>query len=98
MKLIGSQIRAWRSFRGLSQAELAQIANLPRPNLSALEQGRHDCTLSTLQRLARALKLSPAQLLEEAPLASFTLDRHEVDQIAHACFVKDASLPKKLSK
>ncbi|MCB1215585.1 MAG: helix-turn-helix transcriptional regulator [Deltaproteobacteria bacterium] len=48
MKPIGSQIRAWRNFRCLSQEELAKMTGLPRPNLSALEQSRHDCTLSTL--------------------------------------------------
>ena len=48
----------------MSQRELAKRAGLSRAYLSRLEIGRHDPTLSTLLKLAKALRVRVARLLE----------------------------------
>lgn len=49
--------------RGLTQAALAQKANVSREYLSRLESGGQNPTLSVIDRIARALKVSVAELL-----------------------------------
>lgn len=56
-------IYLWRTFRGLPQGELAERSSIPRPNISAIESGRRDPSLSTLRRLAFALGTNPGALI-----------------------------------
>lgn len=61
---IGRRIRALRQERGLSQQALADSADLNRLSVLYLESGRHRSPNSaTLQRLARALSVTPNDLL-----------------------------------
>jgi transcriptional regulator with XRE-family HTH domain len=60
----GETILAWRLARGLTQAQLARAARVPRPNLSAIERGARDVTLRTLRALAVALDVSPGTLAD----------------------------------
>ncbi len=48
----------------MTQAELAKRAGLTRGYIARLETGRHDPALSTLEKLAKALRVSVARLLE----------------------------------
>ncbi len=81
----GPQLAAWRLARNLTQAQLAQKAHVSRPNLSAIEQGKRDITLGTLDALARALGVTPGKLLDEQPPLPFRLDdRHLIDAVARA--------------
>ena len=54
-------VRQLRSARQLSQAQLAELAGIPRPTLAHLESGSANPTLSVLMRLASALQV----LIEE---------------------------------
>lgn len=92
---ISEQIRSWRVFKGLSQSSLAQRAGIPRPNLVDLERGRRDCTVKTLTKLAKALKITPGTLLDQSPLPPVSLNRFEIDQIARAlCRQETNTLPR----
>lgn len=71
---------AWRRARGLTQAQIAQRAAVPQPNLSALEAGRLDPTLSTLRRLAAALDIPAGTLLEKTPPRP-AWSRHRIDNL-----------------
>ena len=53
---IGLQIYQKRLERGMTQAELAQKAGIPQPNLSNIEKGKQDITISTLRRIAYGLQ------------------------------------------
>lgn len=64
---IGRTILLWRMERKLSQAELARTSGIPRPNLSVIEQGGRDVTLTTLRRLALALGVAPGILADGIP-------------------------------
>lgn len=60
----GQTLFLWRLKRGLSQVDLAQRARIPRPNLSAIERGKREVTLSTLRALAMALDVRPGILAD----------------------------------
>lgn len=72
---------AWRRYGGLTQAVLAERANLSRPYLSRLEKGKADPALSALRRLALALDVSVGELIEELPPEK-ALGREEMDRLA----------------
>jgi transcriptional regulator with XRE-family HTH domain len=61
---MGTRIRTLREERGLSQGELAKQARITREYVNKLEAGRYDPTVGVLQRLAKALKVKVAELLE----------------------------------
>ncbi len=56
-------VRRLRTARGLSQEALAMRARVTREYIARLEAGLHDPQLSTLKRLARALRVSAAELI-----------------------------------
>lgn len=58
------RIKAERKKRGWSQATLAERAGLSRTYLARLETARQDPTLSTLEKLAKALKTTVAALVK----------------------------------
>ena len=66
----GKQLQRLRTRRGLTQDQLAVTANLSRTFLTRLELGQHDPSLSTLVRLAKALRVAVAELLGESVSAS----------------------------
>ena len=61
----GKQLQRLRTRRGLTQEQLAVNAGLSRTFLTRLELGQHDPSLSTLVRLAKALRVSVTELLGE---------------------------------
>jgi len=60
---IGWRVRELRQQKGLTTYELAKRSGILRPNISRIESGRHVPSVDTLDRLARALGVSPADLL-----------------------------------
>jgi transcriptional regulator with XRE-family HTH domain len=58
------RLQALRHARGLSQVGLAKAAGISRNYLARVEIGRHWPSLEMIERLARALKVKPAALLE----------------------------------
>lgn len=84
----GQIISKIRQEKGLTQSELAMRAAVPQSNLSNIEMGKRDLTVSTLKRIARALDVPAARLLDEprhepaASSESFT--RARVERIASA--------------
>lgn len=61
----GENLKASRKKQGLTQADLAKIIGMARPNISRIESGRFNPSMLTIQRLARALGTHPSTLLEE---------------------------------
>ena len=62
---IGYQISKFREERGISQRVLAGLSGIPQPNLSKIEQGKQDITVSTLQRIGAALGVSVRNFFDE---------------------------------
>jgi len=62
---LGLNVRKFREERGLSQEALAFEARLHRTYLSGVERGVRNPTVVVLERIAKALKVPSAGLLEE---------------------------------
>ena len=61
---MAARIKAIRERRGLTQQELAKKAGIGRSYLARLETARQDPTLSTLEKIAKALRVKVRQLIE----------------------------------
>jgi len=59
----GERVRELRLERGLSQEELAAKAGLHRTAISFIEIAKRSSTLETVERLARALRVQPVDLM-----------------------------------
>jgi transcriptional regulator with XRE-family HTH domain len=57
-------LKVLRAQRGWSQVALSKRAGLTKEYIARLELGQHDPSLSTLTKLAKALKVSVGELLE----------------------------------
>jgi transcriptional regulator with XRE-family HTH domain len=64
---LGTQVRALRRARRLTQESLAERAGMDRSYLSGIELGKHNVPLDTICRLAWALGLDVRELLGAAP-------------------------------
>jgi transcriptional regulator with XRE-family HTH domain len=62
---VGSQIRAFRMQRGLSMRGLAELCGLSPNAISLIERGTTSPSVSTLHRLATALKVPITAFFEE---------------------------------
>jgi transcriptional regulator with XRE-family HTH domain len=65
LKTFGRSIRSLRKQRGLSQETLAEACGLSRNYISDIERGIRNPGLLALIALARALRVSLRELLEE---------------------------------
>jgi len=63
-KRFGMRLKELRTKREMSQEALAKKIGVSREYVARLEGGHHDPPLSTLERLARALHVRVAELLE----------------------------------
>lgn len=62
-----NHLRAWREFRGLSQAELADRVGTNQNMIGYLESGERGLSAKWLRRLAPALDTQPGMLLDHDP-------------------------------
>jgi len=72
-KGFGLAIKKWRRESGISQEELAWRAGLHRSYVADIERGARNASLQTIEKLARALKISFSTLfgpLDEGPQTS----------------------------
>ena len=59
------RVKEWRERRGMTEKQLATKAGISRGYLARLETARQDPKLSTLEKLAKTLKVDSAKLLKE---------------------------------
>jgi transcriptional regulator with XRE-family HTH domain len=62
---VGVNVRKFRQDRGISQEELSFDCGLHRTYISGVERGVRNPTVVVLQKIAKALKVTAAQLLED---------------------------------
>lgn len=62
-RTVGRSLRAYREAKGLSQERLADVLEVHRTYMGAIERGERNLTLQSVERLAARLKLSPLALL-----------------------------------
>ena len=63
-KRLVMRLKALREKATLSQADLAEKSGVSREYIARLETGHHDPSLSTLVKLAKALKVKAGKLFE----------------------------------
>ena len=61
---VAMRLKEWRERRGMTEKQLATKAGISRGYLARLETARQDPKLSTLEKLAKALKVDSAKLLK----------------------------------
>ena len=61
---IGNRIRELRESKGISQQNLAAICNFEKANLSRIEAGRTNPTISTLYKISQALEITISELVD----------------------------------
>lgn len=59
---VGKRIQELRELKGVSQQDLAAKCNFEKSNMSRLESGRVNPTLSTFEKIANALGVSLSEL------------------------------------
>ena len=59
-----AKLKRPRKRSGLTQEQLADAAGISRTYLSRLETAMHDPTVGVVERLAKALKVKPTDLLK----------------------------------
>lgn len=60
----GKSIEKYRKKLGLSYRELAQKCDVDHSNISKIEKGEVDLRISTIQELAKGLKIHPKELFD----------------------------------
>ena len=64
MSALGTNLREAREKLGLTQEQVAQRSGVHATEVSRIEGGKRDPKVSTVERLAEAVKVKPGQLLE----------------------------------
>lgn len=57
------KLRKIRDEQGLTQEKLAQMAEVGQRTISDIERSNHDTTIEVLKRLAKALKVTPNDII-----------------------------------
>lgn len=61
---IGGRIRQVRERHGLKLHELARLSGISAPALSLVENGKRDLRVTSLCRIAAALRVAPGELVD----------------------------------
>ena len=63
LRQVGRRVRGLRRARGLTQAALGERCGLHRTFVGSVERGERNVAVLSLRRMARALRVTPADLL-----------------------------------
>jgi len=68
--IFGKHVRELRLKKVISQEELAALTELDRTYISGIERGKRNLSLKNILRVAKALGVSPSELLDVKGLTS----------------------------
>lgn len=63
LKTFGAKVQHYRNKLGLSQEKFAEKANVHRTYIGTVERGETNLTLLNIYKLAKALEVSPKDLI-----------------------------------
>lgn len=94
MRHLGFNISEYRNRKKWTQAELARKACIAQANLSNIEKGKRDLTVSTLIRIADALEISIVELFEDTtPPRELKLNRINIERLAEVILSPHVKAP-----
>ena len=76
-KILGRNVKKWRSIRGMSQENLAFLLNVHSNTVGRFERGEHFCKPETLEKLSKILTVSPSELFEHNS-KKFNIDNNDI--------------------
>jgi CheY-like chemotaxis protein/DNA-binding XRE family transcriptional regulator len=88
-KQFGASVRASRSRLHISQEELAERAGLHRTYVCDIERGARNVSLKSIEKIARALEISLADLFASAEAASAEQSKPLCSAVADILLVED---------
>lgn len=62
-KKIGNKVKQFRLERDLSQEKFAELAKVDFTTINRIENGKINPSIKTIEKIAKALKVSPKDLL-----------------------------------
>ncbi|HEY3761874.1 MAG TPA: helix-turn-helix transcriptional regulator [Verrucomicrobiae bacterium] len=65
-RIFAENLRKARLAKGLSQEDLAEVANLHRTYVGSIERAERNVSIDNMERLAAALSIALPKLLQEA--------------------------------
>ena len=83
-KIIGKNIKKWRSLRGLTQEKVAELLNVHANTVGRIERGEHFCKPQTIEKLSKILSIKPSDLFETNSKKFNTGDDDLIYQIGKA--------------
>jgi len=69
-KTLGRNLRAYRTQRGLSQEQFAELLGVHRTYMGGVERGERNLTLRSVERIAQRIDVDPLTLLRDNSPAS----------------------------
>ena len=63
-KKLGANIKKIRTKKRMSQGDICRKLDMDRSYMSAIESGKKNVTITVLDKLAKALGVSPSELLK----------------------------------
>jgi transcriptional regulator with XRE-family HTH domain len=69
-EIFGRALKRWRDKRGLTQEQLAHDAGITTGYANQVENGKKVPTLTVILKLARALEMTPSDLLADFTMAA----------------------------
>ncbi len=98
MRSVGQTIYLKRLEKSLTQIELVQRTGIPQSNISNIEKGKQDLTVSTLLKICHALEVRPAELLDDlfdkTSRKPIIFSRPVIEKIAKAVVREEKGLSK----
>jgi len=64
-KTLGRNLRAYRTQRGLSQEQFAELLGVHRTYMGGVERGERNLTLRSVERIAQRIDVDPLTLLRD---------------------------------
>lgn len=90
---IGPKLASIRVQKGMTQTQLAHRSGIPQANLSNIENGKQDFTVSTLVRICGTLGVDPSECFKKKePFPRFRLTREWMEKISRSVFNPELKL------
>lgn len=76
-RILGERVRFYRNKRGLSQEDMAHLAEMHWTNWGKIERGQANPSLTTIVRVAGVLEVDPAELVSGIRLDDLPARSHQ---------------------